>query len=82
MTVGWEICPFLFAPSFFLCVVLIVMCDNFRIAERISRRFNWRQKTVEKCIGAILYALSLVIVGVALLLIYHYTGVDLINLGA
>ena len=75
----WYICPIWFIPSFFLWACLFGLCDHYHITERLSKRYGWRKRKVQKWLGRILGAISLIVTLAILTVISGLIGFDLLN---
>lgn len=75
----WYMCPIWFIPAFFLWACLNVLCNHFRITDRLAERFGWKKRTLQKWQERITGAVSLITTLVVLIVISQLIGFDLLN---
>ena len=75
----WYVCPIWFISAFIIQVGLNLLCDLIGIPDRLSKRFGWRKRTVEKWQRWITGAVSLVVALFVIAAISSLIGFDLMN---
>lgn len=76
---SWYVCPVLLVPAALLWAGLRLLCEHLHLCARLSSRFNWRKRTVEKWLNRILGITSLSITAIILFVFSYLIGFDLLN---
>lgn len=75
----WWQCPVWFISSTMLWVCLNALCEHFHISERLSKRYGWTRRAVQKWQERITTVASLAITLIIIFAVMLLTGFDLMN---
>ncbi len=75
----WYICPILFIPAAILWACINELCDHYHLSERLSKRFGWQKRSVQKWLERITGCVSLIVTLVIIIAISVLIGFDLLN---
>lgn len=75
----WYMCPIWFIPAFIMWACLNALCDYCNLAERLSQKYGWRKRHIEKWQERITGAISLVVTLIIIIAISELIGFDLLN---
>lgn len=75
----WYMCPIWFIPAFVLWACLNGLCDRYHLSDRLSKRYGWRKKSVQKWQERITGVVSLVVTLIIIIVVSVMIGFDLLN---
>ena len=75
----WYMCPIWFIPAFILWASLNGLSDRYHLPDRLSKRYGWRKRSVQKWQEWITGVVSLVVTLIIIIAVSVMIGFDLLN---